>query len=210
MPIQVKICGLKDPDAVRITDEAGADWIGFNFVEKSVRYVTPAAVASLLLPIRRATPVALLADPDDAAVDAAAETGIGILQLHGSETPARLAEIKARTGLDVWKAIGVSERADLDAAGAFTAADRLLIDAKPPGGAAVTGGHGTAFDWSILEGWAAPKPWFLAGGLTADTVANAIRVTGATAVDAASGVEKVRGWKDPALVRAFMDAVKTV
>lgn len=195
---------------VRITDEAGADWIGFNFVSKSIRAVTPEAVQSLLLPIRRARPVALVADANNDQIAEIVETGIPVLQLHGSETPARVAEIKARTGLEVWKALGVAEPSDLNAAGAYTAADRLLIDAKPPAAAEVTGGHGTAFDWSILEGWQAPRPWLLAGGLTADTVGAAISATGAEAVDVASGVERVRGWKDADLVQAFVRAAHGV
>jgi len=208
MAVEVKICGLRDPAMVRRTDEAGANWIGFVFVEGSVRAVTPDAAAALLLPIRRARPVALLADADDALIDEVAATGIPVLQLHGAETPRRVAEVKARTGLEIWKAIGVSSHDDLRAASDHDAADRLLIDAKPPKDAPVTGGHGAAFDWDILAGWTPPKPWLLAGGLTPETVAEAVARTGAIAVDVSSGVERTRGWKSADLIRRFILTAK--
>ena len=207
---RVKICGLKDPDLVRLCAAEGADWIGFVFVEASPRYVTPEAAETLLLGVGRAVPVALLADADEALIDRVTATGIRVLQLHGQETPDRVSEIAARTGCEVWKACGVETADDLAGAGAFTAADRLLIDAKPPKGADRTGGHGQAFDWSILKGWTAPKPWILAGGLTPENVAEAIAATGAPAVDVSSGVERLRGLKDKELVRAFLRAAKEV
>jgi len=204
----VKICGLTDPDLVRFAAREGADWIGFVFVEASPRHVTPEAAASLLMQAGKAVPVALLADATDDGIDAVTATGIRVLQLHGAETPQRLADIKARTGCEVWKALGVSSRVHLDDARAYTAADRLLIDARPPEGAARTGGHGAPFDWTILDGWQAPAPWMLAGGLTPETVATAIAATGAPAVDVSSGVERIRGLKDRELVRAFIRAAK--
>ena len=205
---RVKICGLKDPDLVGFAAREGADWIGFTFVDASPRRVTPAAAASLLMQVGKAVPVALLVDPSDAEIDAVTDIGIRVLQLHGSETPQRLADIKARTGCEVWKALGVSTRVHLDDARAYMAADRLLIDAKPPEGATRTGGHGQPFDWSILDGWQAPVPWMLAGGLTPETVATAIAATGAPAVDVSTGVERIRGLKDRELVRAFIRAAK--
>ncbi len=207
---RVKICGLRDPDLVRFCAAEGADWIGFVFVEASPRYVTPEAAETLLLGVGRAVPVALLVDPDDQLIDRVTRTGIRVLQLHGSETPERVAEIRERTGCEVWKALGVATAEDLAEAGAFEAADRLLIDAKPPAGADRTGGHGAAFDWTILEGWDAPRPWILAGGLTPENVAAAIAATGAPAVDVSSGVEKLRGLKDRERVRAFLRAAKEV
>nr|WP_321360388.1 phosphoribosylanthranilate isomerase [uncultured Hyphomonas sp.] len=207
---RVKICGLKDPDLVRLCAAEGADWVGFVFVEASPRYVTPEAAETLLLGVGRAAPVALIADADDALIDRVAGTGIRVLQLHGRETPERVAEIRARTGCEVWKAFGVETADDLTGAGAYTAADRLLIDAKPPKDADRTGGHGQAFDWNILKGWTAPKPWILAGGLTPENVAGAIAATGAPAVDVSSGVERLRGLKDKELVRAFLRAAKEV
>ena len=143
-------------------------------------------------------------------IDRVTATGIRVLQLHGRETPERVAEIRTRTGCEVWKAFGVETAGDLTGAGAFSAADRLLIDAKPPKDADRTGGHGQAFDWSILKDWTAPKPWILAGGLTPENVAGAIAATGAPAVDVSSGVERLRGLKDKELVRAFLRAAKEV
>ena len=204
----VKICGLTDPDLVRFAAREGADWIGFNFVPGSPRRVTPEAAASLLLQVGKARPVALLVEPTDAEVDAIVALGFPVLQLHGAETPERLAEIKARTGREVWKALGVATRADLDTANTYAAADKLLIDAKPPKDAPYSGGHGQVFDWAILEGWQPAAPWMLAGGLTPDNVASAIAATGAPAVDVSSGVERVRGLKDRELVRAFIRAAK--
>lgn len=205
--VKVKICGLKDPDMVAFAAREGADWIGL-VLAPSPRQVTLAAAETLLLSIGQAVPVALMVDPDDEAVLAAAQLGFPVLQLHGEETPGRVADIKARTGREVWKAIGVRTPDDLARAADFAAADRLLIDAKPPEGASIAGGHGQAFDWSVLEGWAAPRPWLLAGGLAPETVGNAIQATGADTVDVSSGVERIRGLKDRELVRAFIRAAK--
>ncbi|RAN36560.1 phosphoribosylanthranilate isomerase [Hyphomonas pacifica] len=205
---QVKICGLTDPDLVRFAVQKGADWIGFVFVEASPRYVTEAAAATLLMQVGLAVPVALLVNPNDAQIERIVALGIRVLQLHGSETPERVAEIKAAKGVEVWKALGVATPEDLERAALYTAADRLLIDAKPPEGADRTGGHGLAFDWTLLQGWGAPKPWLLAGGLTPDNVGEAIRLTGASAVDVSSGVERLKGLKDRALVQAFIEAAK--
>lgn len=203
----VKICGLKDPDLVAFAAREGADWIGFMF-PASPRQVTLAAAETLLLSVGKAVPVAVLLDPPDAEVRAVAALGFPVLQLHGQETPERLAEIKATTGAEVWKVLGVREAGDLERAADYTAADRLLLDAKPPEGADRAGGHGTTFDWSLLRDWAAPKPWILAGGLTPQNVAAAIGQTAAPAVDVSSGVERVRGLKDRELVRAFIRAAK--
>ena len=205
---QVKICGLTDPDLVRHAAQAGADWIGFVFAEASPRHVTEAAAASLLMQVGSATPVALLVDPDDAQIDRIVTLGFPVLQLHGSETPERVAAIKAHTGAEIWKAVGIAGADDLVRAEAFTMADRLLIDAKPPRDADRTGGHGLPFDWNVLKGWQVRGPWILAGGLTPENVADAVRLTGAMAVDVSSGVERIRGLKDRRLVTAFIDAAK--
>ena len=205
---QVKICGLTDPDLVRHAAQAGADWIGFVFAQASPRHVTEAAAASLLMQVGHAVPVALLVDPEDAQIDRIAALGFPVLQLHGSESPDRVTEIKRRTGLESWKAVGIAETEDLVRAGSYEAADRLLVDAKPPPGAARTGGHGLAFDWDLLKNWTSPRPWLLAGGLTPDNVAEAIRLTGAPAVDVSSGVERLRGLKDRTLVKTFLTAAK--
>ena len=207
MSVLVKICGLKEPETLRAALRAGADWIGFNFVEKSPRYVTPAAAASLLLGIGAAVPVALLVDPDDARIDEVAALGFPVIQLHGDESAQHLAAVKARTGLEVWKAVGVSTEADLERAMLYDGvADRVLLDAKPPKDAEITGGHGATFDWSLLKAWQPQTPWMLAGGLTPDNVAEAIAATGARAVDVSSGVERARGLKDAALIKRFIEA----
>jgi phosphoribosylanthranilate isomerase len=205
--VMVKICGLKDPDLVAFAAREGADWIGFMF-PVSPRQVTLAAAQTLLLSVGKAAPVAVLLDPPDTEVQAVAALGFPVLQLHGSETPDRVAAIKSMTGAEVWKVLGVRSAADLARAGDYGAADRLLLDAKPPEGDPQNGGHGAAFDWNLLKGWAAPKPWLLAGGLTPENVAGAIRQTAAPAVDVSSGVERIRGLKDRERVRAFIRAAK--
>ena len=205
--VMVKICGLKDPDLVAFAAREGADWIGFMF-PVSPRQVTLAAAQTLLLLVGKAAPVAVLLDPPDTEVQAVVALGFPVLQLHGSETPERVAEIKAMTGAEVWKVLGVRSAADLARAGDYGAADRLLLDAKPPEGDPQNGGHGVAFDWNLLKGWAAPKPWLLAGGLTPENVVGAIRQTAAPAVDVSSGVERIRGLKDRERVRAFIRAAK--
>ncbi|MEX1251330.1 MAG: phosphoribosylanthranilate isomerase [Hyphomonas sp.] len=204
---QVKICGLKDPDLVAFAAREGADWIGFMF-PASPRQVTLAAAETLLLSVGKAAPVAVLLDPPDAEVRTVAALGFPVIQLHGAETPARVAEIKAMTGAEVWKVLGVRAAGDLDQAADYGAADRLLLDARPPEGADRAGGHGTAFDWALLKGWTPPRPWILAGGLTPENVAAAILETGAGAVDVSSGVERIRGLKDRERVRAFIRAAK--
>ena len=209
MSVQVKICGLSEPDTLRAAVRAGADWIGFVFFEKSPRNITLAAAESLLMGMGMAEPVALLVDPDDALVDDVTALGIRILQLHGQEAPDRVAEIKTRTGGEVWKAVGVSEPADLERAERYVgSADRLLLDAKPKQGADVPGGAGEVFDWSLLRDWAVPMPWILAGGLSPENVGEAIKTTGAKAVDVSSGVERARGLKDAQRIEAFIKAAK--
>ena len=204
---QVKICGLKDPDLVAFAAREGADWIGFMF-PVSPRQVTLAAAETLLLSVGKAVPVAVLLDPPDEEVRAVGALGFPVLQLHGQETPQRVGQIKAMTGAEVWKVLGIRSAEDLARAGDYGAADRMLLDAKPPEGDAQKGGHGAAFDWSLLKGWTAPKPWILAGGLTPENVADAIGQTAAPAVDVSSGVERIRGLKDRELVRAFIRAAK--
>jgi phosphoribosylanthranilate isomerase len=203
----VKICGLTDPDLVAFAAREGADWVGFMF-PASPRQVTLAAAETLLLSVGRAVPVAVLLDPPDAEVRSVAALGFRVLQLHGAETPDRVAEIKRMTGAEVWKVLGVQGAGDLARAADYTAADRLLLDAKPPEGDAQKGGHGAAFDWALLKDWAPPIPWILAGGLTPENVAGAIARTGAPAVDVSSGVERIRGLKDRERVRAFIRAAK--
>jgi phosphoribosylanthranilate isomerase len=153
------------------------------------------------------TTVALLVDPDDALVERVAALPVGMLQLHGSETPARTAEIRARAGLPVMKAIGIATADDLARIAAYEAvADQILVDARAPEGAERPGGNAVAFDWGLIAGRAWARPWMLAGGLTPGNVAEAIRRTGARQVDVSSGVESAPGLKDPDLVAAFIAA----
>ena len=210
---QVKICGLTRPEHVAAAVEAGAAFVGFVFFPKSPRNLTPEAAAALALevPVGVAR-VGLFVNPDDALLDAVlAVVPLDILQLHGSETPDRVAEIKARTGLPVMKAVGVAGPQDLDALWDYgLVADMLLVDAKAPKDAALPGGNGLAFDWRLLVGRKFLTPWMLAGGLTPDNVAEAVRLTGARIVDVSSGVESAPGEKDGALIRDFVAAAADV
>ena len=205
----IKICGLRRMADVDAAAAAGARYAGFVFFPKSPRAVTIPEAATLT----RAAPggvarVGLFVDPDDALLDAVLEAvPLDILQLHGAESPARLTEIRARHGLPLMKAVGLSGPEDFDALWTYgLAADLLLIDAKPAPGAELPGGNGLAFDWRLLVGRRILKPWLLAGGLTPDNVAEAIRLTGAPGVDVSSGVESAPGVKDPDLIRAFCAA----
>lgn len=204
----VKICGLKTPEAVAAAASAGARYLGFVFFAKSPRAVTPETARALAADAPPGlVKVALAVDPDDALVDAIATLPIDMIQLHGAETPARVAEVKARTGLPAMKALGVASREDLAKIDAYApVADQFLIDAKPPKDGALPGGNGVAFDWRLIAGRQWPKPWMLAGGLTAANVAEAARLTGAGQVDVSSGVETAPGVKDPDLIAAFVRA----
>lgn len=212
MSVKIKICGFTEPDTLRAAGALGVEWAGFNFFEKSPRYVTPSAAENLLLGIGMMTPVALLVDPNDAEIDAISAIGFPVLQLHGNETPERVEAIKARTGLEIWKAIGISSTVNLDEARHYCAADRLLFDAKAPKLAENSGGHGIPFDWNLLKDWAnkSPhaQPWLLAGGLTPKNVSDAISISGAQAVDVSSGVERIRGLKSAELIADFVAAVR--
>lgn len=205
--MRVKICGLVTPEAVDAA--ARADALGFNFVAASPRHVTPAQAGGLIARARARNPGALAVgvfqDADDALLAAGVAAGIRAIQLHGRESPARLAEVRARFALPVWKAAGVRSAADIRAlARDYGHADALLLDARAPEGAAIAGGHGLAFDWRILAEARPAIPWILAGGLAPETVAEAIRVTGATFVDVASGVEEAPGVKSLAKIAAFL------
>jgi phosphoribosylanthranilate isomerase len=209
MTMLVKICGLRTRDTVAAALDVGADMIGFLFYPRSPRYVSIAEAAALAAPARgRAAIVALTVDADDEALAAIVE-GLGpdLLQLHGAETPERAAAIRARFGVPVMKAIRVAEAADLAVVPAFApVVDRFLFDAKAPPQivGALPGGNGIAFDWRLVAGLDPGKPHMLSGGLDADNVAEAIRVTRVPAVDVSSGVETAPGVKDPALIRAFV------
>ncbi len=206
---RVKICGLSAPESLRVAVEAGARYVGFVFFAKSPRNLSPDAARALAAEVPPGVAkVGLVVDASDAALDEInALVPLDMLQLHGRESPERVAEIRARLGLPVMKAIGIATEADLAAIARYEpVADQLLIDARPAPGADLPGGNGLAFDWHLLAGRKWQKPWMLAGGLSPENVARAINLTGARQVDVSSGVESAPGVKDAALIRAFVAA----
>jgi len=208
---KVKICGLKTEAALEAALAGGAEYVGLVFFPPSPRNITPEAAKPLAARARgRARIVALLVDPDDALIDAVvAATDPDMLQLHGDETPQRVAEVRRRWGKPVMKAIKVATAEDAEAAFTYAGvADLTLFDARAPKDATRPGGHGAAFDWSVLAGVKGRIPFMLSGGLTPDNVAEAIGITGSTMVDVSSGVESRPGEKDPELIRRFLLAAK--
>ena len=211
MPVKVKICGVTTPDIVEVAASASADFVGLVFFPRSPRNVDVETARVLRDAARgKVGTVAVMVDPDDALVDSVGEeVRPDLLQLHGNETPERVAEIKARTGLPVMKAIGVAIPSDIAAASRYTKiADYILFDAKPDAGTFLPGGNAQAFDWTMLSG--ATMPFALSGGLTPTNVGDAVRMTGAFLVDVSSGVERAPGKKDVALIRQFIQAAKEV
>jgi phosphoribosylanthranilate isomerase len=210
MRTRVKICGLTTPQALVATLDAGADACGLVFFPPSPRAIAPEAAAGLAERAPHLLKVGLFVDADDALIDSAVTAArLGALQLQGSESPERVQALKGRFGLPVWKAVGVRTAADVaDAARRFAAADLLLLDAKPPEGATLPGGNGLRFDWRILEGARPAMPWGLAGGLTPETVAEAIRRTRSPLVDVSSGVEDGAHVKSVAKIAAFVEAAR--
>jgi phosphoribosylanthranilate isomerase len=208
--VDVKICGLSDEDSIDAAIEAGADYIGLVFFAKSPRAVTPELAAELVQLCDEVKKVGLFVDPDDALLDEVlTQLRLDLVQLHGSETPERVEYIRQEYGVPVMKVIPVSSAEDLAQAAAFEeVADWLLFDAKPPKDAVLPGGNAVSFDWTILKGFKSKLPWMLAGGLTADNVAEAVKVTGAKAVDVSSGVESAPGVKDADKIRAFVKTAK--
>lgn len=210
MTIAVKFCGLTRAEDVSAAADAGAAYIGLVFFPKSPRNVSFDTARSLAL---GAPPglakVALTVDADDAMLDALlARVPIDILQLHGSESVERVADVRARTGLPVMKAVGVGGAGDLATLDAFArVADQILVDAKPPAEADLPGGNGLSFDWRLIAGRRWPVPWMLAGGLEPGNVAEAVRLTGARQVDVSSGIERAPGVKDAGLMRDFAAAL---
>ncbi|MBC2662616.1 phosphoribosylanthranilate isomerase [Novosphingobium flavum] len=208
--VAIKICGVTTPGAVDSAIRARADHVGFVFFPPSPRALTPREAATLgARAAGRIGRVGLFVDATDALIaEAVGAAGLDALQLHGEESPARAAELRARHGLPVWKAVPVASAADIDRAAAYLgAADLVLFDAKTPKGT-LPGGMGLAFDWSLLSGWRNRAPWGLAGGLAPGNVAEAVRLTGAPLVDTSSGVETAPGVKDPALIAAFCAAAR--
>lgn len=211
MDVRIKFCGLSRPADIAAASAAGAGYVGFVFFPKSPRCVTPEAAAQLALEVPPGiAKVALVVDADDALLDEiTSKVPLDMLQLHGQESPERVAEVRRRYGLPVMKAVGIADAGDLPALEAYgRVADQLLVDAKPPKHADLPGGNGLSFDWRLIAGRRWPVPWMLAGGLEAGNVAEAIRLTGARQVDVSSGVEAARGVKDAALIRAFAEAAR--
>ena len=212
MPVPAKICGLSTPEAVRGAVEGGAAYVGFVFFAPSPRDISPARAAELAVLARSAGVriAAVTVDASDLQLEQITSAlRPDLIQLHGGETPERARAVRRLAGAKVVKALRVSEPADLDAATAFEGSvDHLMFDARPPKDALLPGGNGAAFDWLILQGRRFAQPWFLAGGLDAGNVVEAVRASGAPMVDVSSGVETASGVKDPALIKAFLEAVR--
>jgi len=212
MTTGVKICGLTTPETLDAALDGGARFVGAVIFEKSPRHLEPLEAASLFAPARRrANVVAVVVNPGDRLL-----TEIGLMlrpnfiQLHGSETPERAEEVRRLTGAGIIKALPIRSAEDFDAAAEWEPfCDHLMFDAKPPAGADLPGGVGASFDWSLLAGREFQKPWFLAGGLNPDNVADAIRISGAPLVDVSSGVESAPGVKDTARIAAFLKAARS-
>lgn len=210
MSVSIKFCGLSRVEDVVAAADAGARYVGFVFFPKSPRNVTPdeARLLAVEVPVGVAK-VALVVDADDAFLDEiTSKVPLDILQLHGKESPERVAQIKARYGLPVMKAVGIADAEDLPQLDVYAqVADQILVDAKPPKTAKLPGGNGLAFDWRLIANRRWPVPWILAGGLTPENVALAVQMTGARQVDLSSGVESSVGVKDAGLMRAFAQAL---
>jgi phosphoribosylanthranilate isomerase len=211
MSLTVKICGLSTPEALNVALDAGADMVGFVFFPPSPRNISYKTAAALEARVRgQAQKVALSVDADDTMLAYVVDAlGPDILQLHGNESPLRVAAIKARFKLPVMKAIAVESKADLAAIARYAAvADQLLFDARPPRDATRPGGLGKSFDWALLENLKPGVPFMLSGGLNAGNVGEALRLTRAPGVDVSSGVERAPGQKDPDKIRAFIRAAR--
>lgn len=210
--IKIKICGLTDPADIPAAILAGASYVGFVFFPKSPRHLELEAAAFMAASVPVGImKVALTVDADDAMLDTlTGQVPLDMLQLHGSETPERVAGVKSRYGLPVMKAVGIADAGDLPQLETYgRVADQLLVDAKPPKGADRPGGNAMAFDWTLIAGRRWPVPWMLAGGLTPENVAQAVRLTGARQVDVSSGVESAPGVKDAEKMRAFVEAAQS-
>jgi phosphoribosylanthranilate isomerase len=213
--VAAKICGLNTRQTVEAAVESGADFIGFNFFRKTPRYVEPERAGAIARTMpRRIVKTALFVDDDDARIAAIlAVVPADLLQLHGSETPERVAAIKARFGVPVMKVIKVRDAGDIARAKDYEAvADRLLFDAQPPASMknAMPGGNAVSFDWTLLEGFRSSLPWMLSGGLTVQNLAEAVKLSGAPAVDVSSGVEDRPGEKSLSKIKAFLELSRSL
>jgi len=213
--LKTKICGLSTAETLDTAVRAGADFVGFVFYPPSPRAVTPSQAAALVATVPdHVVKVGLFVDADDATIAVTLEqVTLDALQLHGDESPQRVADIKAAFGLAVMKAIKIENADDITRARAYEgAADWLLFDAKAPKtmAGALPGGNALSFDWRLLQGHVWAVPWMLCGGLDADNVAEAVAITGARAVDVSSGVEDRPGHKDEARISAFLEVTASL
>ena len=211
MSFAVKICGLSTPETLEVALDAGADMVGFVFFEASPRHISLGTARELGRQVKgRALKVALTVDADDAWLENHIEAlQPGLLQLHGSESVARVRDIKQKFGLPVMKVLSVATAADLASLpGYASVADRILFDARAPKDATRPGGLGVPFDWHLLENLKLGVPFMVGGGLNGANVAEAVRVTRANGVDVSSGVERAPGVKDPDMIRAFIRAAR--
>lgn len=213
MAIDVKICGLSTPQAVSAAVEGGAAYVGFVFFAASPRAVSPDVMETLSASVPAGViRTGLFVDASFDEIDAAVATGcLDMLQLHGSETPGQVAQIKHRFGLPVMKTIAIASAEDITTARLFEiTADRLLFDAKPPVGASRPGGNALSFDWQLIAGQVWLLPWMLAGGLNVANLAEAVAISGASAVDLSSGVEDAPGVKNPEKVKQLLALARTL
>lgn len=212
MTLDIKICGLKTEEAVDAALEGGANHIGFIFFEKSPRHIEREAARDLAIRARQklAIPVAVTVDADDVALaEIVATVEPGMLQLHGSESPTRVADVRAKFGLPVMKALAIREAVDLDKATPYLGiADRFLFDAKPPANSELPGGNGVSFDWALLATLDDRVNYMLSGGLDPENVEEALTISGARALDVSSGVESAPGVKDINKIAAFLEAAR--
>lgn len=216
MTVSAKICGISTLSAAETAIAGGAAYLGLIHFSRSPRHLDLKAMAQLMVAIRdkgHTVPlVSVVVDPDDTTIAALRDdVRPDIIQLHGKETPERAAHIRATTGIAVTKALSVGQASDIETAAAYEPhVDYLMFDAKPPKDAAMPGGLGIRFDWTLMRGYTGEKPWFLAGGIDAGNVAEAVRQSGARLVDVSSGVESAPGVKDPELISGFLQAVKSL
>lgn len=215
MPIEAKICGVSTPDALAAAAAGGARWIGLVFFPRSPRAVTPEQAAALVAGMGpQPQTVALLVDPDDALIERVVRAvRPDLLQLHGEESPRRVAQVRERWGVPVMKAVKIARAEDLAPATDYEpVADRLLFDAKPPKtmADALPGGNAVSFDWRLLAGRRWQRPWMLSGGLHAGNLREAVEISGASAVDVSSGVEDAPGRKSPDKIRAFLELCRSL
>jgi phosphoribosylanthranilate isomerase len=208
--VRLKICGVKTAEAIEAAAQNDAAFLGFNFFKPSPRYVTPEMAGQLSAQVpNHIKKVALIVDEDDMQIENILRYfPADMLQLHGHETTQRTSAIKEKFKLPIIKAISVESADDLTLAEEYAAADYYLFDAKPPKDSVLPGGNATAFDWNILQDFKSAKPWFLAGGITVNNLQDAVQKSRARLVDIASGAERIRGEKDPALICKLLDIAK--